>query len=68
MATLEVAMKTSIGGWFGLEVSVATAITVVCDIIDGHLLFGIHDLQQQQRLWCDVKREEVGRERSSGGM
>lgn len=46
VTTLEIAMETSIGGGLGLEVCIATAVTVVGDIVDGDLLFGIHDLQQ----------------------
>lgn len=68
VTTLEIAMKTSIGRWLGLVVSIATAIAVVCDIVDGDLLFGIHDCNKS---WCDVKegerREGYGR-RSREGM
>lgn len=61
VATLEVAMETSIGRGLGLEVCIATAVAVVCDIIEGDLLFGIHDCS---RGWVRRQgRREVGRSR-----
>lgn len=72
MAALEVAMETSIGRWLGLEVGVATAITVVCDIVDGHLLFGIHDCSRRlgatSRERCgEVERRNVAHDRRGTG-
>ncbi len=51
VTTLEVAFETSIGRWL-LEVCIATTIAVVRDIIDGDLLFGVHDCG---KMWCEVK-------------
>ena len=47
VTTLEITMKTSFDRWLGFEVSIATAIAVVCDIVDGDLFFGIHDCRLQ---------------------
>ena len=49
-------METPRGRWLGLKVRIATAITIVCDIVDGKLLFGIHDCNRN--LWCEVKQGE----------
>ena len=65
VATLEIAMETSSGRWLGLKVSIATAITIVCDIVDGKLLFGIHDCNRGS-----VRRQGgkgVCRSRGGGG-
>ena len=43
MATLQIAMETPSGRSLGLKFSIATAITIVGDIVDGKLLFGVHD-------------------------
>ena len=52
-------METSIGRRLGLEVCIATAVAVVCDIIEGDLLFGIHDCSTR---WVRRQgRREVGR-------
>lgn len=56
VTALEIAMETSIGRWLGLKVGIATAITVVLDVVDGDLLFGIHDGSSKR--WCDVKMGE----------
>ncbi len=52
VTTLEIAFETSIGRWLGLEVCIVTTIAVVRDIIDGDLLFGVHD---GGKMWCEVK-------------
>ena len=43
VATLQIAMETPSGRCLGLKFSIATAITIVGGIVDGKLLFGIHD-------------------------
>lgn len=60
MTTLQVAMETSIRRWLGLEVSIVTAIAIVGDIVDGNLLFHIHDWEQKT-LRRPGRRGEVGR-------
>ena len=62
MTTFQIAVKTSSSRRLGLEVSIMTAIAVVGDIIDGDLLFGVHDCS---RGCCDVK--EGGKEGGWGG-
>ena len=53
-------METPSGRWLGLKVSIATAITIVCDIVDGKLLFGIHDCNS------NMVRRQGGGERYAG--
>ena len=42
MATLQIAMETPSGRSLSLKFSIATAITIVGDIVDGEFLFGVH--------------------------
>ena len=60
VTTLEIAMKTSIGWGLSFKVSIATAVAVVRDIIDGKLLFGIHDCSRKM-VQCPGRREKVRR-------
>ena len=65
VSTLEVALETSGSGWLRLEFGIATAIAVVVDIVDGNLLFGIHDCSRRD---CGVNEEKGWEGRSREGM
>ena len=57
VTTLQIAVEISRGGRLGGVLPIVTAVTVVSNIIDGNLLFGIHDWIERD---CDV--EGGGRE------
>ena len=62
VATLQIAMETPSGRSLGLKFSIATAITIVGAIVDGKLLFGIHDWHKnlvQRRGGREVKGGSV---------
>lgn len=47
MTALQIALQPSRGDWLRGEFGITTAIAVVCHIIDGDLLFGIHDCSRR---------------------
>ena len=62
MATLQIAMETPSGRCLGLKISIATAITIVGALLNGKLLFGIHDWHKI------VVQGQGGREVKGGGV
>ena len=68
VTTLEVAVEISRGGWLRGVLPIVTAIAVVGNIINGDLLFGVHDWIGRG---CDVegggREQECSTTREEGG-